>query len=141
MDENLLEKIEASYPLECYPLNRLTRKPIILLKLLCFIMNSCQRFSNKTRPWKGTNFETVFTAESLLKRLANAPKLEPHQRPKDLTIEAIFVIFLFFIFVGLSAIGTLITVFENFQRDRVKRKSSTDGNIPKKVVFSERKKT
>ncbi|GFS92345.1 nose resistant to fluoxetine protein 6 [Nephila pilipes] len=106
-----------------------------------FIMNSCQRFSNKTLPWRGTKFETIFSAESLLKRLANAPTLEHQQRPKDLTTEATFMIFLFFIFVGLSAIGTSITVFEYFQRDRTKRKSSTNGNIPKKVVSSERKKT
>ncbi|GFS63072.1 hypothetical protein NPIL_145771 [Nephila pilipes] len=74
-----------------FSFEQLTRKRIILLKLLLFIMNSCQRFSNKTRSWKGTFFETTLSAESLLQRHANAPKHERYQRPKDLTTEATFM--------------------------------------------------
>ncbi|GFU11478.1 hypothetical protein NPIL_67011, partial [Nephila pilipes] len=105
-------------------------------------MNSCQKFSKKIRPWKGTNFDTVISARNELQRLANSSKFEYPQKSKDLTPEARFVIFIFFIFVGLCALGTAITVFEYFQRPSVKRKSSsTNGNIRKKVVSSERKET
>ncbi|GFY63255.1 hypothetical protein TNIN_69972 [Trichonephila inaurata madagascariensis] len=88
-------------------------------------MDYCSRFPCPDYPWQAT--VSKLSAELKYKVLALANSSWP-LHPKDqreFTPEAIFMIFVVLLFLLFAAIGTAITIFEYFDKPRIRRNSSS----------------
>ncbi|GFT91275.1 hypothetical protein NPIL_685271, partial [Nephila pilipes] len=97
-------------------------------------MEACSRISCPDYPWQATIPKIIAEMKYVVKALANSSDLFYHQVPKKFTSESIFMISILVTFMLIAAIGTAITIFENFCKLRTEGNHSRD--VCKKRVIS-----